>query len=129
MIKFAFSFIIILFTIIIALLSNPFLSSIFIINNVFGQEPEIYIVPGAGNLNNNEGFIQPEISVPINTIVTWLNDDYMEQTITADDDNARLFDSGPISPGDTFENAFDSVGKFGYHCSIHPFIKGIVLVE
>ena len=129
MITLAFSFTIILLPLIIGLLFNQFVSGIFIINNIFGQEPEIYIVQGAGNLNKNEAFIPSEIRVPINTIVTWSNDDYLEHTITTDDGDAYLFDSGPISPGDTFENTFDSVGKFGYHCSIHPFMRGIVLVE
>ena len=128
MITFVFSFKIILLPLIIGLLSNQFISGIFIINNVFGQEPEIYIVQGAGNLNKDEAFIPSEIIVPINTIVTWANNDYMEHTITTDNDDDRLVDSGPISPGDTFENAFDSVGKFGYHCSIHPWMMGRVMV-
>ena len=60
-----------------------------------------------------------------------INDDYMEHTITitTEDTEAHFFDSGLISPGDILEIIFDSVGKFGYHCSIHPFMKGIVLVE
>lgn len=130
MITFAFSFkmMLLTLTLTIGILSNQFISDIFSINNIFGQKPEIYIVQGAGNLNNNEAFDPSEIKVPVNTIVTWSNDDYIDHTITADD-VVRLFDSGPISPDDTFDNTFDSAGIFGYHCSIHPFMRGIVMVE
>lgn len=110
-------------------MSYQFISGIFIIKNVFGQESKIYSVQGARNLNNNEAFHPSEIGISINSIVIWSNDDYMEHTITTDVAEAHLFDYCLTSPGDTFENIFDSVGKFGYHCSIHPFIKGIVLVE
>ena len=46
-------------------------------------------------------------------------------TVTADN---NLFDAGPISPGDTFENVFDTPGELGYHCSIHPWMTGRVMV-
>jgi plastocyanin len=49
-------------------------------------------------------------------------------TVTAEGTVAPLFDSGPISPGDTFDNIFDMPGEFGYHCSIHPWMTGRVMV-
>ena len=110
-------------------LSNPSISSgITLFNQVFAQEQEeIFIVPGAFDPNNGEGFVPPEIGVSSEgNIVSWINDDSTEHTITADDGS---FDSGPISPGDTFDNTFDAPGDFGYHCSIHPFMTGIVIVE
>ena len=51
----------------------------------------------------------------------------ISHTITADD--YGLFDTGPISPGGKFDNAFDSTGVFGYHCSIHPFMRASVIVN
>jgi plastocyanin len=108
--------------------SNPFFSNISLINKVFAQESEeVFIVPGAADPNNDEAFVPPEISVSSEgNIVSWTNDDSIEHTVTADD---RSFDSGPISPGDTFDNTFDSRGEFGYHCSIHPFMTGVVIVQ
>lgn len=113
------------------LLSNPSISSdITLFNKVFAQEQEseqVFIVPGAFDPNNDEGFVPPEISVSSEgNIVSWTNDDSTEHTITADDGS---FDSGPISSGDTFDNTFDEPGDFGYHCSIHPFMTGVVIVE
>jgi plastocyanin len=103
-------------------LSSPY-------HQTFAQGPiEIFIAPGASDPNNNEGaYVPSEIHVPQRTIVTWLNDDFTDHTVTTND--YRLFDSGPISPGSTFENAFVSTGEYGYHCTIHPFMRGIVIVE
>lgn len=111
------------------LLSNPFISqNISLVNKVFAQESEeVFIIPGAADPNNDEAFVPPEISVSSEgNIVSWTNDDSIEHTVTSDDGS---FDSGPISPGDTFDNTFDSPGEFGYHCSIHPFMTGVVIVE
>ncbi|HSF51654.1 MAG TPA: plastocyanin/azurin family copper-binding protein [Nitrososphaeraceae archaeon] len=123
--------IIIMSVLTIGLLSNPSISSaadISLVNKVFAQESEeVFIVPGAFDPNNDEGFVPPEISVSSEgNIVSWTNDDSTEHTVTADDGS---FDSGPISPGDTFDNTFDAPGDFGYHCSIHPFMTGVVVVE
>jgi plastocyanin len=106
-------------------------ANFFIVNKVFAQEPEseqVFIAPGAADPNNDEGaFFPPEISVSSEgNIVSWTNDDSTEHTVTADDGS---FDSGPISSGDTFDNTFDEPGDFGYHCSIHPFMTGVVIVE
>ena len=111
------------------LLSNPFISpNISLFNKVFAQESEeVFIIPGAADPNNDEAFVPSEISVSSEgNIVSWTNDDSIEHTVTSDDGS---FDSGPISPGDTFDNTFDSPGEFGYHCSIHPFMTGVVIVE
>ena len=111
------------------LLSNPFISpNISLFNKVFAQESEeVFIIPGAADPNNDEAFVPPEISVSSEgNIVSWTNDDSIEHTVTSDDGS---FDSGPISPGDTFDNTFDSPGEFGYHCSIHPFMTGVIIVE
>lgn len=106
-----------------------------LLNKVFAQEPEaeqVFIAPGSADQNNEEGgFVPPEISVSSSSsegsnIVLWTNDDTTEHTVTADDGS---FDSGPISPGDNFDNTFDTPGDFGYHCSIHPFMTGVVIVE
>ena len=64
--------------------------------------------------------------MPIESTVSWTNDDSIQHTITSDEEG--LFASGPISPGETFDNTFDTPGEFGYHCSIHPWMTGRVMV-
>ena len=116
--------------------SNPSISSsldISLLNKGFAQEPEaeqVSIAAGASRPNNEYGtFVPPEISVSLsegNNIVLWTNDDTIEHTVTADDGS---FDSGSMYHGQNFDNTFDTPGDFSYHCSIHPFMTGVVIVE
>ena len=98
------------------------------ITPVFSQEEgsSVSIAPGAADPNNDLSFDPPQTNVPTGSIVSWTNADSIQHTVTSDEQG--LFDAGPISPGDTFENVFDSAGEFGYHCAIHPFMTGVVMV-
>ena len=111
------------------LLSNPIITTT--ITPVFSQEEgssvSVSIAPGAADPNNDLSFDPPQINVPTGSIVSWTNADSIQHTVTSDEQG--LFDAGPVSPGDTFENVFDSAGEFGYHCAIHPFMTGVVIVE
>jgi plastocyanin len=39
------------------------------------------------------------------------------------------FDTRKIKPGKTKTVSFNSKGTFAYHCKIHPFMKGKIVVE
>lgn len=65
-------------------------------------------------------------SIAIGQEVTFINNDNMDHTVTADNGS---FDSGVIPPGGTFKKVFDSAGLFNYHCSIHPSMKAKVEVQ
>jgi plastocyanin len=58
--------------------------------------------------------------------VTWTNRDTVPHTVTGD---SGAWDSGQIQPGATFSHAFDQPGTYAYHCSIHPFMHGMVVVK
>lgn len=105
------------------LLANPTITTTI---PVFSQEGSVSIAPGAANPNNDQSFDPPQISVLTGSAVFWTNDDSIQHTVTSDE---GLFDAGPISPGNTFENTFDSTGEFSYHCAIHPFMTGVVIVN
>ena len=109
------------------LLASPIITTT-TITPVFSQEEgsSVSIAPGAADPNNDLSFDPPQINVPTESIVSWTNADSIQHTVTSDEQG--LFDAGPISPGDTFENVFDSAGEFGYHCAIHPFMTGLVMV-
>jgi plastocyanin len=109
------------------LLASPIITTT-TITPVFSQEEgsSVSIAPGAADPNNDLSFDPPQINVPTGSIVSWTNADSIQHTVTSDEQG--LFDAGPISPGDTFENVFDSAGEFGYHCAIHPFMTGRVMV-
>jgi nitrite reductase (NO-forming) len=106
----------------LGLLFNPAI----IPTSAFYQGNSVSIVPRAADPNNDQSFVPQFISMPIESTVSWTNDDSIQHTITSDEEG--LFASGPISPGETFDNTFDTPGEFGYHCSIHPWMTGRVMV-
>jgi plastocyanin len=74
------------------------------------------------------------ISLANFSTVVWFNDDEASgayggsgtaHNITADDGS---FASGTLQPGSSFEGSFSAPGTYGYHCSIHPTMKGTVTV-
>jgi plastocyanin len=91
-----------------------------------GSAAEVRITLGAADDGNFEPFAPTTINVMPGSTVSWTNDDSTEHTVTANDNG--LFDSGPIPPEMTWDNTFDSTGIFGYHCSIHPWMTGRVMV-
>ncbi|HEX6672357.1 MAG TPA: plastocyanin/azurin family copper-binding protein [Nitrososphaeraceae archaeon] len=104
------------------ILSNPTIS--------FSQQESssVIITLGAADEGNFEPFTPRALNVMPGSMVSWINEDATPHTVTAEGTGAPLFDSGPISPGDTFDNIFDMAGEFGYHCSIHPWMTGRVMV-
>ena len=50
------------------------------------------------------------------TAVTWVNEDSVAHTVTADDGS---FDSKYINPGSSWSHAFDKPGKYPYYCTLH----------
>lgn len=67
-----------------------------------------------------------EIRIQAGTTVIWTNQDNASHTVTADDGN---FDSGLIPAGEAYEFAFTTPGTFSYHCTVHPDMKGVIVVE
>ena|ERR687886_536565 len=73
----------------------------------------------------NFAFNPPNISVAPGTTVTWVNNDTVPHTTTADD---GTWDSETLQPGQSFSFTFSSAGTFPYHCEIHPSMRGTVTV-
>ena len=55
------------------------------------------------------------------------NGDSTAHTMTADDGHS--FDSGTVQPGGSTTIKVARTGRFPYHCTIHPFMKGALVVE
>ena len=67
---------------------------------------------------------QPNFNaVPVGTEVTWINEGEVSHIVTLDD-----WDSGEIPPGGKFSKTFDTPGKYQYKCSLHPQMKGEIIV-
>jgi amicyanin len=59
-------------------------------------------------------------------IVRWINRDPLDHTITFDTDGPA---SGPLPPKGSYAVRFDRPGTYSYHCTPHPFMKGVVVVQ
>jgi glucose/arabinose dehydrogenase len=65
-------------------------------------------------------------TVPAGATVTWINNDPVAHTVTADDGS---FSSPEIDGnGGKFEHTFAEPGTYSYHCAIHPSMTGAVVV-
>ena len=71
----------------------------------------------------NSTFSPASLGFAVGGTVTWINDDNMIHTVTADDGS---FDSGDIQPGATFKRTFTMPGTVPYHCTYHRSMTGSV---
>jgi plastocyanin len=75
--------------------------------------------------SGSRSFNPGKFSVPMGTIVTWVNDDAVGHTVTA----PGVFDSGPIPPnGGRWSWVASIAGTYTYHCLIHPDMNGTLTV-
>ena len=83
--------------------------------------------PLAGNLVSisNYAYSPAALTVTAGTTVTWTNNDSVAHTVTSD---TGYFGSRQMSPGGTCSFTFTSPGTYGYHCQIHPTMKGTIIV-
>jgi plastocyanin len=66
------------------------------------------------------------VEIAAGATVIWTNSDAMVHTVTSDDGR---WSSGAIEPGATWRRRFDRPGTYTFHCTPHPFMKGVVVVR
>ena len=82
----------------------------------------------ATTINIKDNSFQPSsLEVPVGTKVEWHNQDGVQHSVTSDIQG--LFDSGVLNPGKKFDFTFNTLGSYGYHCSIHPGMQGTITVK
>ena len=74
----------------------------------------------------NFAFTPGEISIAPGESVTWSNDDGAPHGL-AYHDGAKGTDL--LLPGATFSRRFDRPGTYDYHCAVHPYMTGRVVVR
>lgn len=74
----------------------------------------------------NFAFQPTPLTIPVGTTVVWTNQDSVSHTATSD--TAGVFDTGVLAKGQSGKMTFNTVGTFAYHCNIHPFMHGMVVV-
>ena len=77
---------------------------------------------------DNFTFSPAEITVPAGARVVWTNHDDIPHMVT-DADNPKTIKSPPLDTGDSYSRVFVKAGTYHYFCSMHPFMRGTVVVR
>ena len=127
----AISSIFLLFTIAIGIIS--------ITPGAFADHHEITITPitGSGDPNSGcevDGCYNPSpVTVYVGSVIIFSNTDNVSHTfssgVPADDIIGTEFNTGILVPGDSGEWIPENVGEFSYFDMIHPWMKGLIIVQ
>ena len=66
------------------------------------------------------------VRISAGQVVRWVNRDPLDHSVTFEVDGPA---SGPIPARGSYAVRFDRAGTYPYHCTPHPFMKGVVIVE
>ena len=72
-------------------------------------------------------FSPASLTVNAGTTVTWTNHDSVAHQLQSDSGSAITSDL--LQQGDTVSVTFSTPGTYAYHCSVHPTMKGTVIVQ
>lgn len=122
-------------SIVLAFLASPMLTanSIPVENQTATSGNEVVISPGSSSPTNAKFFDPLILNVPVGATVTWKNLDSTLHTVTSGSAESgkpgTIFDSSYLTGGKTFQHTFSSAGTFDYFCTLHPYMKGQVIVN
>ncbi len=96
----------------------------------YGSEKSFTTLQGGQSSHDvtiqNFAFNPGSLTVPVNTTVTWTNKDGTIHTVTSD---TGVFNSGNLSANGTFSFKFTAAGTYMYHCAIHTYMTGTIIVQ
>ena len=72
-------------------------------------------------------YAAPTVTVKRGGEVTWTNQDRAPHTATVK--GGKGFDTGTLQTGESKRVTFATAGTFAYICELHPFMKGVVVVQ
>jgi plastocyanin len=91
--------------------------------------PTLSPTPGKGrNAVSIAGmaFSPATLTVPVNTTVTWTNNDAVAHTVTS---TTALFDSGSFGSNGIYSYTFTAAGTYNYYCTVYPMMTGKIIVQ
>lgn len=94
--------------------------------NPVASGPNTVLVPSGTYYGGTNGYTPPTLTVAAGTTVVWGNNDITEHTSVSD---SGQWNSGNIESGKTFSQKFETPGTYTYHCSIHSFMHGTIVVQ
>jgi len=71
------------------------------------------------------------VEILIGDTIVWSNADTAFHTVTSGseaDGLDGLFDSKEFAPGKSFKYKFSEIGHYPYYCTLHPWMKGTIIV-
>ena len=98
--------------------------------DAFMPPPNAPVPTGAGTATTtveiaNYAYTPQIIRVPLGATVTWTNDDSDDHAVTTDD---KSMDTGIIEQGVSATLTFPTPGEYLYYCTVHPGMRGKVIV-
>ena len=93
----------------------------------------VKIAKGSSTPSNDDFFKPTALTVGKGTTVKWKNADSTLHTVTSGtpdgDQSGTVFDSPYLAEGKTFEWTFNNARTFDYYCTLHPYMKGKIVVS
>ena len=77
---------------------------------------------------HNFAFGPQSITVHVGTTVAWTNQDPQPTHHTASAD-LGAFTTGSLAPGQSGAFTFTKPGRYAYHCAIHNYMTGVIVVD
>ena len=84
------------------------------------------LIPNGAFTGNVQAFNPSPLTVAVGTTVTFGNNDNTTHTSTAD---GGAWNSNNLNPGGTFSVQLNTAGTYTYHCTIHSFMTGKIVVQ
>lgn len=75
---------------------------------------------------DNFSFTPATLTVSAGTTVTWTNRDDIPHTVVSDDKSIK---SKTLDTDEKFTFTFSKPGSYSYFCSLHPKMKGSIVVQ
>lgn len=100
------------------------------------QDPAIVLnkegsaIPGCEE--TDDCFVPSTVTINVGGEVVWKNVDTTYHSATSGitrDGPDGVFDSDLFPPGEEFSHIFDTPGEYPYYCIVHPWMRGLVIVQ
>ena len=91
-----------------------------------GSSTETAVAGSAVNISNFK-FSPASVTAKPGARVTVTNEDSVTHTVTADDGHS--FDTGNLAHGQSHTISVNKPGTYSYHCTIHPYMHGTLVVK
>ncbi len=111
------------------------LVAVIAVSGCISQQPEQPAQPSSENdvTIKDYAFSPQTLTVKKGAAVTWTNLDSVPHQAASDPHPAHTdlpsLVSGDLGKGQKYSFTFEKTGTFGYHCHIHPYMKGTIVVE